>query len=249
MGKNLAFLRDVRPQNDKATAYVAAQAITAALLARERSGQGQHVRLSMLEAIVSFLWHSDMSSQTFIGDEFPQAEAQSFIDLIYETKDGYISVAVQSDRQWRNFCNAVGHPEWLEDPRFLTPALRQENIDDRLGLTQDVLATDTSAHWLDLLDAADVPCVPVLRRSEMVDHPQVRANGIVIEAEHDHAGRLRQARPAATFSGTPVNSFQGAPALGQHNHEVLREAGFDDAEIAHLEQQGVLHHTAPGDTP
>ena len=105
---------------DKVTGITAAQAITAALLARERSGEGQHVRLSMLESVVAFLWHSDMGSQTFVGDELPQAEAQSFIDLIYETTDGYISVAVQNDRQWQGLAAALQRPEWLEDERFAT---------------------------------------------------------------------------------------------------------------------------------
>src|ERR1700742_5039281 len=85
---------------DKLTGVVAAQAITAALLARERTGEGQHVRLSMLDAVVAFLWSSDMGSQTFVGDEFPQQEAASFIDLIYQTADGYISAAVQTNREW-----------------------------------------------------------------------------------------------------------------------------------------------------
>jgi len=225
---------------DKLTGYTAAQAITAALLARERTGVGQHVRLSMLESVVHFLWHSDMGSQTFVGDERPQAEAQSFIDLIYETADGYISVAVQSDRQWQALCHALGHPEWLDDPRFASVALRQENIDARLGLTQEVLASNTSAHWLEVLEAADVPCVPVLKRSEMIHHPQVQATGIVVELDHPCAGRLRQARPAATFSATPVERLRGAPALGEHNAEVLAEAGFDADEIERLAAAGVL---------
>jgi len=241
------LVRTILP--DKLTGISAAQAITAALLARERTGEGQHVRLSMLDSVVAFLWHSDMSSQTFVGDERPQAEAQSFIDLIYETEDGYTSVAVQSDRQWRNLCHALGHPEWLDDERFLTPALRQQNIDDRLALTQSVLATGTTEHWLRVLEAADVPCVPVLRRSEMIHHPQVLANGIVVETDHEQAGRLRQARPAATFSRTPVDRFAGAPALGQHNREVLAEAGFDEAEIERLEGDGVLHSVRPEEQP
>jgi len=225
---------------DKLTGVTAAQAITSALLARERGGGGQHVRLSMLDSVVAFLWHSDMGSQTFVGDEFPQEQAQSFIDLIYETTDGHISVAVQSDRQWRALCHALDHPQWLDDPRFATPALRQENIDARLGLTQQVLSTHTSAHWLQRLEAADVPCVPVLRRSEMIHHPQVHANGVVIEVEHPRAGRLRQARPPATFSGTPLAEFRGAPALGAHNREVLAEAGYTHEEIDALHAGAVL---------
>src|SRR5579885_3540953 len=131
------LVRTILP--DKLTAITASQAITAALLARERSGEPQHVRLSMLEAVVAFLWPSDMSGQTFVGDEPARQEAASTIDLIYETADGYITAAVVTDRQWLGLTKALDKPEWLEDERFKTPALRAQNIDARLQMTQDVL--------------------------------------------------------------------------------------------------------------
>src|SRR5947207_4063482 len=149
------LLRTILP--DKLTAITASQAITAALLARERSGEGQHVRLSMLEAVVAFLWASDMSGQTFIGDEPTEQEAASSIDLIYETADGYITAAVVTDRQWVGLTRALDKPEWLEDERFKTPALRHQNIEARLQMTQDVLIGGPSAEWLEKLTAADVP--------------------------------------------------------------------------------------------
>jgi crotonobetainyl-CoA:carnitine CoA-transferase CaiB-like acyl-CoA transferase len=212
---------------DKLTGIVAAQAITAALLARERTGQGQHVRLSMLDAVVAFLWGSDMGNQTFVGDELPQQEAASLIDLIYETADEYISVAVQTDRQWSGLTRALERPEWLEDLRFATPALRHQNINDRLEMTQEVLRTRTATEWLERLTAHGVPCAPVLTRSRMIRHPQVVANGIVFVTEHPAAGRLRQARPAARFSGTPTSVRRGAPALGEHTEEILAELQQD----------------------
>jgi len=226
------LVRTILP--DKLTGTVAAQAITAALLARTRTGEGQHIRVSMLDTIIAFLWGSDMGSQTFIDKPFPQQNAASFIDLIYETADGHISVAVQSDREWQALTRAFGKPEWLDDPRFGTPALRQENIDDRLNLTQEALRTDTSAEWLKKLEAEDVPCAPVLTRSQAIEHPQVAANAIVIETEHHLAGGVRQARPAAVFSGTPVDIRRGGPALGEHTAEVLAEAGCSPDEIAVL---------------
>ncbi|MFT5448117.1 MAG: crotonobetainyl-CoA:carnitine CoA-transferase CaiB-like acyl-CoA transferase [Gammaproteobacteria bacterium] len=234
---------------DKLTGVTVSQAITAALLARERGAGGQHVRLSMLDSVVAFLWGSDMGSQTFIGDEIHQAEAQSFIDLIYETTDGHISVAVQSDRQWQNLCTALEQPQWLEDKRFLTSVLRHKNINHRLEVTQQVLRTNTSAYWLERLEAADVPCVPVLRRSEMIDHPQIRDSGLLLELDHPHAGALRQTRPAATFSTTPPERYTGAPALGEHNEAVLRESGFGDKEIEDLSARGVILSKSPGDSP
>ena len=232
------LVRTILP--DKLTGVTASQAVTAALLARERTGSGQHVWVSMLDSVIAFLWASDMGSQTFVGDELPQQAAQSFIDLIYETSDGYISVAVQTDKQWRGLTEALDRPEWLDDPRFETQELRQVNIDDRLGLTQEVLKTNSSAHWLARLEAVDIPCVPVLTRNQMISNEQIAANEVVIETEHPDAGKLRQARPAALFSGTPTGAPRPAPRLGADTEAVLGEAGFDAAEIAALREAGAF---------
>jgi crotonobetainyl-CoA:carnitine CoA-transferase CaiB-like acyl-CoA transferase len=235
------LLRTILP--DKLTAITASQAITAALLARERTGEGQHVRLSMLEAVLAFLWSSDMGSQTFVADEPARQEAASAIDLIYETADGYITAAALTDRQWAGLARAVERPDWLEDERFKTSALRQKHIDARLQLTQDALIARSTAEWLERLTAAGVPCAPVLTRSEVIRHPQVQQMEIVIETEHPAAGRLRQSRPAARFSRTPAVIRRGAPALGEHTEEILAELGYSAREIAELGSEGVANIT------
>src|SRR5271165_1811953 len=231
------LLRTILP--DKLTAITASQAITAALLARERTGEGQHVRLSMLEAVVAFLWSSDMGGQTFVGDEPERQEAASFFDLIYDTADGYMTVAALTDRQWAELSRVAERPEWLEDERFKTSALRQKNIDARLQLTQEALLTRTAAEWLERLTAAGVPCAPVLTRNELIRHPQVREIGIVVETDHPAAGRLRQARSAARFSRTPPEIRRGAPRLGEHTREILVELGYSAEEIAELRAESV----------
>lgn len=225
---------------DKVTALMAAQAITAALLARSRERIGQHVRLSMLDAIVAFLWQSDMGSQTLVGADIPQQAAASFIDLIYETASGHISVAVMSDKEWRALCRALDTPQWLDDPRFATPALRDRNIDARLNLIQERLLTQTAAHWLARLEAEGVPCAPVLTRNEMIEHPQVRANDVVQQFEHPQAGTLRQARPAARFSVTPSDIRRGAPRLGEDTEAILDELGVAGEERERLARDGVI---------
>lgn len=229
------LVRTILP--DKLTAVTASQAITAALLARERTGQGQHVRLAMLDAVIAFLWPSDMGSQTFVDDGPIRQEPSSRIDLIYETATDYITVAVQTDRQWLGLTRALERPEWLDDPRFRTPALRQENVDDRLAMTQAVLKTRPAAEWLEILTREDVPCAPVLSRSSLSDHPQIQANGIIVETEHQQAGLLRQARPAARFSVTPASIRHGAPMLGQDTESILAELGYSAAEIAALQSK------------
>src|SRR5207244_11196232 len=148
--------------------------------------------------------------------------------------------AVLTDRQWQGLTRALEKPEWLEDERFKTPALRAQNIDARLRLTQDELIGRPSAEWLDRLTRADVPCGPVLTRSQMIRHPHVEAMEIVEEYDHPKAERLRQARPAARFSATPPGIRSGAPGLGEHTDEVLAEIGYSAAEVAALRAAGAM---------
>ena len=225
---------------DKLTGLTAAQAVSSALVHRERTGEGQHVRVSMLDSVIAFLWASDMGGQTFVGREVSAQRAATFIDLIYETQDGYISVSAMADKQWEALCRAVMHEEWLEDERFKTPALRDQYADERLELTQSALHHKTTVEWLDILDRAGVPCAPVLTRSEMITHPQVQASEIIVETDHPLAGRLRQTRPAARFEKTEACIQRGAPLHSEHTEEVLKELGFTDTELDALIEREVI---------
>jgi crotonobetainyl-CoA:carnitine CoA-transferase CaiB-like acyl-CoA transferase len=231
------LIRTVLP--DKLTAVTAAQAIAAALVGRLKTGKGQHVRLSMLDAVLAFLWASDMGAQTYVGEKVSQRAAASFIDLIYETKNGFMTAAVMTNKEWAALTRALERPEWLEDPRFKTTALRDDNIDARLQMTQDVLKTRTTGEWLERLEAEQVPCAPVLTRDQVITHPQIQASGILLESDHPVAGRLRQTRTAARFA-TPTVVRHGAPRLGQHSAEVLAELGLSADDIAGLRRQGVI---------
>ena len=235
------MIRTIIP--DKTTALTAAQAITAALFARERSGEGQHIRLAMLDTMVAYLWPEGMAGFTLVGREVKAARAQLSPDLIFQTTDGYITAGAMSNKEWQGMCKALGHLEWLEDERFKTVNDRAVNATERLNLTAQVLATDSCAHWLELLDAEGVPCAPVLSREEVIEHDQIKANDLIHEYDHPVAGRIRQPRPAAQFDKTPSAMHRHAPILGEHNSEILLELGYPADEIEALQQQGVLGGT------
>ncbi len=230
------LVRTILP--DKLTGVQAAQAISAALFARERTGEGQHITLSMLDTVISFLWSSDMNGHTFQGNEMKVERAQSFIDLVYETRDGFVSIAVMQDKEWQGFARAMDRLDILDDERFTTAELRDVNKDERVGLIQDVVRPFSTADVMSRLEAMDVPCAPVLTRSQMRRHPQVDANGIIIESDHPTAGPLRQAHPPARFSQTSFELRRGAPAYGEHTREVLAEAGLSSSDIERLESSG-----------
>lgn len=219
---------------DKTTAVFAAQAICAALFARERTGRGQHVRLSMLDTMVAFIWPESMTQYTVVGQENAGPGGPPRPDLIFKTRDGYITVGSVSDDEWKGLCGVLGKPEWIDDPRFRTPALRNANAAERLTLVGEILATGHSADWLQRLDAADVPCAPVLTRAQMIDDPQVRNNGLVQEFDQPGLGRVRQARPAARFEVTPAAIGGPAPRIGGHTRPILAELGYDEQQITSM---------------
>jgi crotonobetainyl-CoA:carnitine CoA-transferase CaiB-like acyl-CoA transferase len=225
---------------DKVTAMTAAQAIAAALFARERTGRGQHVRLSMLDAMVALAWPEGMAAQTFVGDETSSPRSALAQDLVFETADGYMTAGAVSDSEWQGLATALNHPEWLDDDRFRTPANRVAYAKERLEQTADVLKSRPTQEWLDRLDAHEVPCAPILPLDEVIAHPQIVASELLIESEDPNVGRIRQPRAAARFSDTPAELKRAAPLLGEHSESVCGEIGFAAPDLERLRKAGAF---------
>ena len=225
---------------DQTTALTAAQAITAALFERLRSGRGQHVRLSMLDTMVSFLWGEGMAPLTFVGQEADPASGQLGGDLIYRTKDRYITAGAVTDMEWQGMCRALHRLDLLEDPRFKTPDGRFTNVDVRREITADEIAKWETDEILERLRANDVPCAPVLDRRKLGEDPQITHNDIIGIYEDPTLGQVRQARPAARFDQTPAEPALMAPFLGADNETLLDELGYSVKEVSRLKADGVL---------
>ena len=230
---------------DKLTALTAAQAITAALLKRQRTGEGTHVRLAMLDAVVAFLWPEGMARHTYLGDDIGTLRPPEARDLVFRTADGYITAGTVSDDEWQAFARVAGHPEWVTDARFATPAGRVKHADARLELMARVLEAEPTAHWVRVLDEAQVPCAPILTRDALLEDPQVIANALVVESEHPSTGRMRQARPPERFDGATPFLRRPAPLLGEHTESILAELGVEAAERAQLRRERVVGTPEP----
>ena len=219
---------------DKTTAIFAAQAVTAALFARERSGEGQHIRLAMLDTMIAYLWPEAMTRYTVVGREATTGDPTARPELIFETADGYITVGTISDSEWRGFCAASERSGLAEDSRFSTPAGRAANATERILLMAEIIKERPTAEWLQRLDANDVPSAPVLRRGEVITNEQVVARELIEEFDHSDIGRIRQPKPAARFDRTPAEIRGPAPRIGEHSAVILAELGLEPAEIERL---------------
>ncbi|MGZ0175770.1 MAG: CaiB/BaiF CoA transferase family protein, partial [Acidimicrobiales bacterium] len=227
---------------DKSSALTAAQAITAALLVRERSGEGQYVEIPMLDACMYFFWPDGMMDQTVIDDDASPGFLLSSIYSLTECSDGKIVYFVTSDPMRQALYDALGRPEWKEDVRFATMMAisNPENFQTLGVLLAEAFSTLTIEEALDALIANDVPCGPILSAEEAIADPQVVHNETLQVWQHPQAGSVRQPRPAARFEKTPASIAATASLRGADNDAILAELGRSSDDIAALRHAGII---------
>ena len=222
---------------DKATAYSTAQAITAALLARTRTGSGTRIDVSMLDVALAFLWPDGMMNHTCIEpDEVLPPVHRSF--KLTPTADGHVSLVTLTAAQWQNLVDALADPEEAGD--LSDTAARMQGGAAIMRAVRAKVATMTTAEVVRRLTDADVPCAPVLQLDELWQHEQIAAVGAIRELDHAVLGPIRQPRPAPRFDGEDQPTAPWAPTLGQHTDEILDEAGLSPADIKELRDDGVI---------
>ena len=225
---------------DKVTALTAAQAVAAALYAREKHGTAQHIELSMLDCMISFFWPEGMAGIVFAENEIDVRKLQGSQDLIYKAKDKYITAGAVSDAEWQGMCKALNREDLVDDERFASPAGRVANAQIRKEITVEEISKWNSSEILERLQAEGVPSAPLLDRMELLDNEQILANGSIQRINIDGFGEVRQARPAARFSKTPTKLSRPAPKLGEHTHEVLSDIGINETERKNLLNKKII---------
>jgi crotonobetainyl-CoA:carnitine CoA-transferase CaiB-like acyl-CoA transferase len=210
---------------DKTVGCVVAYAVSMALYERERSGRGQAIEVPMFETMVSFTLIEHLAGETFC----PAKESMGYERVLskhrkpYRTKDGHIGLLPYTEEQWARFFEAAGRPEMAADPRVTDPALRSRKIDELYGLLAEIVAERTTAEWVELLRAADLPMTPVLSPEDLLDDEHLQAIGFFRREEHPSEGQVRTIGIPVRFSRTPGDIRRLAPRLDEHRKEILLE--------------------------
>lgn len=212
--------------SDHLSGVFACYGVLAALYARERTGKGQRIGTSLLEATAFFI--GENAAAYFEDGKVPSRATRTYAAQVYAfvAQDGLPFVIHLSSPQkfWAGLAKAVGREDWLSDPRFESISARRKNYDALQGALGPIFASRPRAHWLERLQAQDVPCAPINTLQEVFDDPQVRHLGLCQEVEHPKWGRKRLIRGPVRFEGTPVVAPSAAPSLGEHNAELLGES-------------------------
>ena len=225
---------------DKASSWTAAQAISAALFARERGAGGQHVRVAMLDAALAFFWPDGMMAHTLVGEGVTPGPTLYELYRLTETADGHLVYFAVTDAETHGLFRALGRPEWCDDARCRDLPARIANREALEAMLGEEFRKWPTREILARLAAEELPAAPVLSLEEVIEDPQVRHNGILVERDHPSAGRIRQPRPPARFDRTPAEAGRLAPLPGEHTDEILAELGIDPEERRRLREAGVV---------
>lgn len=229
---------------DMGAGMYAAIAVLSALVAREKTGKGQWIDVSLLDSTVS--WLTYMAANYFATGEVPIRAGSAHPNIVpyqcFETSDGkYLTVAVGNDNLWKSFCNALGLEELIENPKFATNPKRVENRNELIPILTKIFLTKTREEWMEVLLKERVPCGPVYTMDEVFHDPQVLHRSMLVEIEHPKAGRIRQIGIPMKFSETPGKIKAPPPLLGQHTKEILRSLlGYSENDIDQLKKEGII---------
>ncbi|MDO8447948.1 MAG: CoA transferase [Rhodoferax sp.] len=234
------------PVSDMNAGVLAALGITAAYVHKLKTGQGQIVDTSLMDAALQQTsWHAAVYFAT--GQSPGPAGSAHLLTAPYQafqTSDGWINIGGANQSNWERIADVLGHPEWRDDPRYATNTNRMANLDSLTAAMNAVLTTRSRADWTAAFDSAGVPAGPVHSIGEALTHPQTLARGMVVDLVHPQAGPTKAIGCPIHFSRTPTQITRPAPMLGEHTRELLRQYRYSDTEIDAFVVQGVVEEAA-----
>ena len=225
--------------SDKIAASYNTMAMLAALVQRERTGEGCYIESSMLESNVAFNWPDIMMHCTLLEEDAHHLPNTLASYSLYRCKDGWIAFAGGNDAQWRSFCEALDAPEYADDPRFSTTHGRGANAVEVFELTANLASRFEVADFVERLRAANTPVAPVYAVDEVKDDPQLKARNFVVEKTHPHVGRYLSPQPLGSMFGEQLELLP-APMQGEHSRDILTELGYSGGDIDALQASGVI---------
>lgn len=230
------------PIGDITAGILGAMGILAAYVHRLKTGRGQRVDTSLLEASITqtywpaAIWFATQIDAEPMGSAHPlSAPYQSF-----QTRDGWVNIGAANQANWLRLLDVIGAEHLAQDPRFTDNAGRRIRLAELVAELSPLFLARTTAEWLDALESAGVPAGPVLTMGEALNDPQARARDMVVEVEHSRLGKVSTIGVPVKFSETPGSVRRGAPLLGEHSREVLAEIGYGEADLDRMEREGAI---------
>ena len=228
---------------DVCTGLSAHGAICAALYAREKTGRGQQISLSLLETQVAAL--VNMASSYLISGQIPQRWGTAHESIVpyqgFQVRDKYIIIAAGNNNLWAKLCKGLGAPELIEDPRFSTNPLRVQNRKECIDRLTSLLQTKAAEEWVDILNGEGVPCAPINTMDAVFSDPQVLHRKMLVEVDHPSAGKIKMAGIPVKYSGTEATIRRPPPRLGEHTDEILTDVlEFDQLRLDDYRERGII---------
>ncbi|HIP97672.1 MAG TPA: CoA transferase [Anaerolineae bacterium] len=231
------------PIADVTTGIYSAFAIVAALLAREKTGEGQFLDMALLDSQIS--WLTNVAGNYFATGERPPRLGNAHPTIVpyqpFRARDKHFIVGVGSERLWKKFCAVLGMADTLaDDPRFATNSDRLAHRQELIALLEEIFVREDADVWVERFGTAGIPCGPINFVDEALAHPQALHRGVIVQLEHPLIGVVRSLGNPMHFSHTPTIYRLPPPMLGQHTDRVLRELGYDEQGIRKLRERGAV---------